>query len=267
MLNETNVEKYLSRVTARNPEVSLSFLKELQQSHVTMFSFNNLAVLLHENLSLDSQILFERIIENKRGGYCFEHNKLFCEVLRHLGFACEIVLARVLPNRDADVPRTHRITRVSLAGNEYVVDVGFGSLCSRAPLLLDSDEPQDQGDAVYRIIEPDAGQYVLQMGKDGGWSTLYAFDRNLYTEADCLCGHHYSSTYPDAVFVNNLVVTLKSDGDIRSLRNGSFHHTAGGVNTITSISSSAELGRILAQEFGIELAPDQLSMLYEGYCE
>ncbi|MBT3290420.1 MAG: arylamine N-acetyltransferase, partial [Victivallales bacterium] len=170
-------------------------------------------------------------------------------------------------NRDADVPRTHRVTRVSLAGNEYVVDVGFGSLCSRAPLLLDSDEPQDQGDAVYRIIEPDAGQYVLQMEKDGGWSTLYTFDRNLYTEADCLCGHHYSSTYPDAVFVNNLVVTLKSDGDIRSLRNGSFHHTAGGVNTITSISSSAELGRILAQEFGIELAPDQLSMLYEGYCE
>jgi len=266
MLNETNVQKYLSRVTARKPEVSLSFLEELQQSHVGMFSFNNLAVLLHESLSLDSQVLFERVIENKRGGYCFEHNKLFFEILRHLGFACEIVLARVVMNRDVDVPRTHRITRVSLSGNEYIVDVGFGSSCSRAPLLLDSDERQDQGDAVYRITAPSDGQYVLQVEQNDGWSTLYAFDRNLYTEADCLCGHHYSSTYPDAVFVNNLVVALKSCGDVRSLRNGSFHHTVGGVNTITSISSSAELGRILVQEFGIELDPGQLSMLYEGYC-
>jgi N-hydroxyarylamine O-acetyltransferase len=133
-------------------------------------------------------------------------------------------------------------------------------------LLLDSDEPQDQGDAVYRIISPGDGYYILQMEQDGSWFTLYSFDRNLYTEADCLCGHHYSSTYPDAVFVNNLVVSLKSRGDIRSLRNGSYHHTVGGETAITSVSSAAELGRILAREFGIGLSPDQLAMLYEGYC-
>ncbi len=85
-------------------------------------------MLLHWTLSLESQALFDRVVTNKRGGYCFEHNKLFFEILQSLGFDCEIVLARVLLNRNIDVPRTHRITRVALPDGNYIVDVN-----SKAP--------------------------------------------------------------------------------------------------------------------------------------
>ena len=267
MLLETNIQDYLAKVSVTRPEVSISFIKELQNAHLGNFPFSNLGVLLHESLSLESQVLFDRVVTSKRGGYCFEQNKIFFEILNYLGFPCKIVLGRVLHNRNVDVPRTHRITRITLADSSYIVDVGFGPLCPREPLLLDLDEPQDQGDAVYRIIQPALGHYLLQKEEVDGWFTLYSFDNGLYTEADCLCGHHYSSTHPDAVFVNNLVVSRKSYDDIRLLRNGEFHRIGGGVTTISEISSLEDLGAILMQEFGLSLTSDQLSTLYEGYCK
>lgn len=267
MLNENNIQNYLASVSILQPEVSITFIKKLQNAHLGIFPFSNLGVLLHENLSLEPQALFERVVTNKCGGYCFEHNKIFFGVLNSIGFQCDIVLGRVLHNRNIDVPRTHRITRVALAHSNYIVDVGFGPLCPREPLLLDSEKPQDQGDAVYRIIQPDLGQYLLQKKEVDGWFTLYSFDNGIYTEADCLCGHHYSSTHPEATFVNNLVVSRKSYDNVRLLRNGEFHRTRGGKTTIKEISSKENLSVILMQEFGLNLTSDQLSLLYEGYCK
>ncbi|MFW2364842.1 MAG: arylamine N-acetyltransferase family protein [Desulforhopalus sp.] len=266
MLSETNVLDYLNRLTAKKPEMSISFIRALQDAHVGTFPFSSIGVLLHESLSLESQPLFDRVITAQRGGYCFEHNKIFFEILTSLGFECSIVLARVLHNRNIDVPRTHRITRVALPESNYIVDVGFGPLCSRKPLSLDTEEPQDQGDAVYRIIQPDPGLYHLQIEQLSEWFTLYSFDSGHYTEADCLCGHHYSSTYPDAVFVNNLVVSLKSYDDTRFLKNSELHRTGGGKTEIREITSRDNLGAILTQEFAINLTLHQLSTLYEKYC-
>jgi len=268
MLSEEAIRGYFVHVPIKQvPEVSLNFMKALQNAHLGAFPFSSLGVLLHENLSLESLLLFERVVTKRRGGYCFEQNKVFFLILKYLGFQCDIVLARVLHNRNIDVPRTHRITRVTIDNISYLVDVGFGPLCPREPLLLDSDKPQDQGDVTYRIIQPDLGRYLLQIKETDGWFTLYSFDDGMYTEADCLCGHHYSSTHPDAAFVNNLVVSLKSYDDVRLLKNNEFHRVQGRKTAITDVLSKDHLGTILAQEFGIELTSDQLSLLYEGYCK
>lgn len=267
MLNETHILNYLEILSIKQPEVSVTFIKELQNAHVGNFPFSNLGVLLHESLSLESKALFERVVAKKRGGYCFEHNKIFFEVLSFFGYRCDIILGRVLHNRNIDVPRTHRITRVAFADSTYIVDVGFGPLCPREPLLLELDKPQDQGDAVYRIIQSDPGHYLLQIKEIAGWFSLYSFDDGLYTEADCVCGHHYSSTHPDATFVNNLVVSRKYSDDIRLLKNGEFHRIRGRETAITKIASKDNLSAVLMQEFGITLTSDQLSTLYEGYCK
>lgn len=268
MFSEDNIHNYLGYVSLRQaPEVSYDFLKELQNGHLGAFPFSNLGVLLHENLSLESQALFDRVVTKRRGGYCFEQNKVFSGILKYHGFQCDIVLGRVLLNRDIDVPRTHRITRVTIDNRRYLVDVGFGPLCPREPLLLDSDNPQDQGDAIYRIVQPGPGRYLLQKLETDGWFTLYSFDDGMYTEADCICGHHYASTHPEATFVNNLVISLKSYDNVRLLRNGEFHRVQGGDTEITEVSSKDHLGAILGQEYGFDLTSGQLSTLYDGYCK
>ncbi|HJO93144.1 MAG TPA: arylamine N-acetyltransferase [Victivallales bacterium] len=266
MLTKKNIIEYLAKLTERKPELSYLFLKEINNSHVSLFSFNNLSVLLHENLSLESNFLFEKIIKNGRGGYCFEHNKLFYDLLISLGYECKIVLARVLYNQEIDAPRTHRITMVTLDEKKYILDVGFGPFCSREPLLLNSNKIQDQNDAQYKIVHLEQGNYLLQILKDDKWFTLYSFDTSHFTESDCLVGHHYSSTYHEAVFVNNLVVSLKSKNQISSLRNREYHKIKEGQNKITIISSESILRKILIKEFGISLKSEQLSILYEKYC-
>lgn len=267
MLSENNIRHYLASVSVTEPEVSSTFLKQLQIAHLSNFPFSNLGVLLNENLSLDSKVLFARVIADRRGGYCFEQNKVFYEILNFFGFQCDIVLARVLHNRNIDVPRTHRITKVTLADSTYIVDVGFGPWCPREPLLLDLDQPQNQGDAVYRIVQPGQDRYLLEVKEADGWFTLYSFDTGMYTEADCLCGHHFSSTHPSSKFVNNLVVSRKFYDDVRFLLNGEFQRIRGGETAITEISSKDHLGVVLLQEFGLEVNPDQLAALYEGYCK
>lgn len=52
----------------------------------------------------------------RRGGYCFEHNGLLCEMLEALGFEVTLYLARVIYNRDIHPGLTHRITLVHLDG-------------------------------------------------------------------------------------------------------------------------------------------------------
>lgn len=268
MLSKKNIQDYLAQVAIKqSPEVSIHFMKKLQAAHVGTFCFSNLGVLLHEDLSLESQALFERVVTRKRGGYCFEQNKIVYEILQYCGFSCEIALARVLHNRHVDVPRTHRITKVTIDANTYIVDVGFGPLVPREPLLLDCDEPQDQGDSIYRIVRARSGHYLLQKEEVDGWFTLYSFDDAMYTEADCVCGHHYSSTHPEAAFVNNLVISKKSYDDVQLLRNAQFHRIQGGRTAVTEISSKDHLGAILAQEFGIDLMPEQLSALFKSYCK
>jgi len=268
MLSKKNIQDYLARLSVRrSPEDSIHFIKNLQNAHVGTFPFSNLGVLLSENLSLESQVLFERVVTKKRGGYCFEQNKIFFDILKYFKFPCDIALGRVLHNRNVDVPRTHRITKVTIDDSRYIVDVGFGPLGPREPLLLDCDKPQNQGDAIYRIIQTSLGYYLLQKIEAGEWFALYSFDNGIYTEADCMCGHHYSSTHPEATFVNNLVISIKSYDDVRLLRNGEFHRAQGGRTVITEISSKDHLGVILMQEFGIHLTSDQLSSLYERYCK
>ena len=92
------------------PSIDIEFLHELQSKHIARYSFNSLAVVLGQDISLDIDVIFKKIVERQRGGYCFEHNKLVLNVLSELGFEVRLLMAKVIYNRDVDVARTHRIT-------------------------------------------------------------------------------------------------------------------------------------------------------------
>ncbi len=267
MLSQNNLALYLDIINCPVESPTLSYLKKLQSAHLENFVFSSLSVLLKDDLSLDSQKLFERIVVNKSGGYCFEQNKIFFEILQLLGFKCELSLGRVLNNKVIDVPRTHRITQVNIRGEWYLTDVGFGPYSPREPLALHSERPQNQGDAIYIITKPDQNNYTLSMQKDNAWFILYTFDTGHYTEADCLSGHHFSSTYPEANFVKNMVVSLKGLEDIRSLKNGLFFHIKKDETEILKISSSEILNEVLREQFQIKLPQDKLTYLYDSFCK
>ncbi|NRB40873.1 MAG: arylamine N-acetyltransferase [Pseudomonadales bacterium] len=257
-------EAYLQDLGMTTDTLDMAFLQSLQSRHIAKHSFNNLAVLTGQEMSLELPELFRKIVQKKRGGYCFEHNKLVFNVLQQLGFDVRLLLARVVYNREIDSPRTHRITLLRFKGLEYIVDAGFGHDGARMPVQL-SETSQDHGDNSYRIIKKDEQTYHYQILKDGEFFTLYTFDKNSYTDADCTLGHFYSHRHPDAVFVNNLVVCRKEGNDIRSLRNHQFYHIQQGGTEITRIIDVQQLYLLLTQTFELDIELAVAEFLFSNF--
>lgn len=253
MSSTTLAKNYLADLNIHKESLSIELINELQSKHIARYSFNNLAVVLGQELPLDVDALFNKIVTRQRGGYCFEHNKLLFTVLAELGFEVRLLLAKVIYNQEVEVARTHRITLLTLADHDYIVDAGFGHLGAYFPVKIELGLVQKQGDSQYRIIQNKKDEYCYQVLKDGDFFTLYTFDLYRYTEADCTLGHFYSHQHPNAAFVNNLVICRKFMNEIKSLRNDEYHHIQNGVTKTTKITCIEQLHQLLTEQYLLDI--------------
>src|SRR5579872_7296918 len=141
-----DVESYFKRIDYRDtPAADLRTLRALHLRHAQTIPFENLNPLLRLPVRLDLESLEQKLIHDGRGGYCFEQNRLFSQVLRHLGYRVTDLAARVIWNAPPDAPiraRQHMLLRVDLDESSYLADVGFGGLTLTVPLRLQTDIAQ-----------------------------------------------------------------------------------------------------------------------------
>ncbi|WP_137169024.1 arylamine N-acetyltransferase [Marinomonas sp. FW-1] len=264
MLLSPSLQNYVSDLGLAVPEqLNIEFVMALQEKHVARYSFNSLAVVLGEDISLDVEAISEKIVTRGMGGYCFEHNKLTFELLKALGYDVQLKLARVLNNNvEREAGRTHRVTLLTLEGVSYLVDTGFGGNGPIAPLRLDINTPQTAGLDRYRVLGRGNGEYDLQVVKGDDYFTLYRFDSAVYTDADCALGHFYSHKHPSAVFLKNLMVTLKKQDQTVALVNAELTIRDRHGERKQLIESPESLGNILSSEFDITLEPAVIEHLF-----
>ncbi|AEF56103.1 arylamine N-acetyltransferase family protein [Marinomonas posidonica] len=261
----SDLHAYLTDLKLSTPEeLSLAFVGQLQAAHIAKYSFNSLAVLLGEEVSLDLTNVYEKIVVHGLGGYCFEHNKLAFELLKSLGYSVRLVMARVLNGQEIDRPRTHRVTLVNIDGKAYLLDVGFGADCPISPLLLQSGLEQKIGHENYRIVEQ-GGEYDLQIERSGSFHTLYRFDLAEYTDEDCVIGNFFSSKYPKAAFVNNLVASIKDFNRTVGIRNHVLFTRQNGHEEERFICSAEDLHSTLLQVFNVDVEPVIAQHLFDRF--
>ncbi len=272
MTLSNSLQNYLTDLELNIPvELSLDFVAELQNKHIAKYSFNSLAVVLGEEMPLEVDELSNKIVTRGLGGYCFEHNKLTFELLKELGYDVELKLARVLYNQEKKAPRTHRVTLLKHQASTYLVDTGFGAYGPNSPLLLAVDKEQKIGSETYRIIslssdkQLDTLEYDLQIWKDGAFFTLYRFDLADYSDADCELGHFFSHKSPNAGFVNNLVVSLKSDQCIIALKNHTFMTRINGKEETELVTTPKALHNKLTIDFHLALDHSIAEHLFERF--
>ena len=260
----SSLQNYLSDLGLVVPETpSIEFVQALQSAHVACYSFNSLAVVLGEEISLELEDISQKIVTRGLGGYCFEHNKLTFELLKALGYDVQLKLARVLNNNfEREAGRTHRVTLLALEGVSYLVDTGFGGNGPIAPLRLDINTSQTAGLERYRMLAKGNGEYDLQVMKGEDAFTLYRFDSAAYTDADCALGHFYSHKHSQAVFLKNLMVTLKKQDQTVALVNAEFTSRDRQGESKQWIKSPESLGHILITEFDIALDPALVEHLF-----
>jgi N-hydroxyarylamine O-acetyltransferase len=251
-----NLDAYLRRVGhAGDRAPTLETLRALHACHVLAIPFENLSPLLGERVPLDMDALEDKLVRRGRGGYCYEHNVLFRQVLEQLGFRVAGLAARVLWNAPAGTvrPRTHMLLRVDFGRRHYVADVGYGNFTLTAPLDFDSVAPQPTSHESFRLV-PAGGEYRLEVELEGGWAPLYTFDLQEQRPTDYEPCNWYVSTHPQSQFVTDLIVSRVMPGRRITLRNNSMAvHTVGRATERRTLATAAGLRQVLAEEFGIPL--------------
>lgn len=236
-------------------EPSLETLRALHRLHPVAIPFENLTTLLGESPPLDVASLEQKLVLSGRGGYCFEHNRLFGAVLESLGFAVTGLAARVLWEREpgAVMARTHMLLLVDVEGEPHVADVGFGGLTLTAPLRLVPDVAQETPHETFRLRRHDGG-YVLEVSLRGEWRPLYWFDETTHLPIDFEVLNHFVATYPRSPF-RSMLYCARALPDCRlALRNARFTvRTLDGGADSRELQSVAALRRVLSEDFGIAL--------------
>ena len=172
---EFELKAYLERIglELNGSETETEKLKKMHLHHITHIPFEALNPYMDIPVGVDPASTFEKMVVNKRGGYCFEQNSLFCTALNAAGIKAYGVHARVGATGDFGLP-LHRMNIVEADGVRYIADVGFGGDCFVLPLELKLEVEQSDGRNTYRIIKNPTPEcdYAVQILKDGKFANL-----------------------------------------------------------------------------------------------
>jgi N-hydroxyarylamine O-acetyltransferase len=258
----TNRALYLQRLGFDAPPApTLDTLRQLQLRHTGAFSFENLTTLSGEPVRIDLPSVEQKLLQNGRGGYCYELNMLFLALLQELGFDACGISGRVVMGQPegAWTARTHRLSLVTLDGVRYITDVGFGGMVPTAPLMLDTPAEQLTPHEPYRIEQEEDG-YTLRAKVASEWRAMYVFDLQRQEDIDYTVGNWYVSTHPESSFARQLIVARTGQGWRRTLNNGSFAiHRKGSESERRQVADVDELVEVLAREFAIRV-PEHMQL-------
>jgi N-hydroxyarylamine O-acetyltransferase len=251
---EFDLDAYLERIGYDGPIVTrVETLCEIHRLHPQAIAFENLNPLLHWPVPLDAPSLQNKMVQQQRGGYCYEHNLLLRHALERIGFRVTGLAARVLWNHPGDAvrPRTHMLLQVDIEDELWIADVGFGGLTLTAPLRLVEHTPQATAHEPFRVTRL-SGDYAVQAEVRDAWRTLYRFDLQEQVLPDYELASWYLSNHPDSHFVRRLIAA-RTGPQVRYalLDNELAVHKLGGETVRRKLTSAGELREVLRHTFGI----------------
>ncbi|MEM8935085.1 MAG: arylamine N-acetyltransferase [Pseudomonadota bacterium] len=230
-------------------------LDTLHRAQTCTIPFENFDVLLGRKIDIRAHALIEKLLGQKRGGYCFELNGLFFLALTAMGFDARFVLARVHVS-DAASPRAHVAIIVQIDGAAWLADVGFGGNGLRAPMPFALDTPADQDGVQFRLVEAPPFGVMLQTFEAGEWSNNYSFDLEHVGEADLEMGNHFASTHPESIFTKARIANILNSSGRVSLMNFSLSHVTGEKRESETLSDDPSYMDAVKSNFGIALDAD-----------
>ena len=248
-----NIEAYLKRINYTGSlEPTAETLRRLQVAHLQHVPFENLSIHAGEPIVLEEDALFTKIVDNRRGGFCYEANGLFAGLLRALGFDVEMLAAGVASPDGSFGPDFDHMTLMVTLDQRWLVDAGFGDSFLE-PLLLDSREVQVQGTRSFRIVEDGTHLILMRRNEGEDWTPQYRFTLQPYTFRDYeeMCRFHQTS--PDSHFTKNIICSRVTEDGRITLSGMRVITTAGAQHQRDerSLTSREEYDSILRNEFGI----------------
>lgn len=249
--------EYLARIgfVQKEGESSEEQLFRLHRCHSLSIPFENFTPFCGEYPSLNPDDIFKKVVRNRRGGYCFELNLLFQQLLEDFGYQVRPIFCRPYSGEGVKLPLTHRMMLVFLGEKTWLADVGLGGNGWIEPLLLQMDVEQHQWGRCYRITEdPDMG-YVVQVKRREGYATAVAFGTQKAEESDFVMSNHYTAAHPASPFVNRMMCTIPTLNGRNTIRDTKLRIETNG-NTVESELNPQTFPETLRRWFHMELTED-----------
>lgn len=252
---------YLKRIAYGKPvKPDVQTLHELQHAHLLAVPFENLDIGWKRLIRLDSASLWDKIVGQRRGGFCYELNGLFAELLQSIGYDVTYLNARVFNGSGAlgiDFDHLALLVRVPGVDQRWLVDVGFGDSFNE-PLDFEERGEQTQGLRAYRLDQTDEGYVTWQKDYDGTWERQYFFDlRPHQFPEEYLAGCLYHQTSPKSSFTRSSIISRATPNGRVSLEERALIVTQNGARTKQPVRDRQEYLALLKEHFDITPPEEQ----------
>ncbi|GHA53483.1 arylamine N-acetyltransferase [Photobacterium aphoticum] len=251
-MNHALLSAYLQKIQFESDiTVDLNTLFALHQQQHRTIPFENLDIVNGQAVTLDEDAIFEKLVNNHRGGYCFELNGLLHRVLKAVQFDVVKTLGRVHVS-GTPTGRGHLVNIVTLDNQQWLVDAGFGASTPRTPLPLKLNQVLNTDTQTFRFVHDAQFGFMLQCMENEEWQNLYSLDMNEVCQGDLEYGNHYASTSPHSLFTNNLIAIARTAQGNVTLFNDRLKITDAGTTTEKLIQDETQYNHILKMHFGID---------------
>ncbi|MHB8814616.1 MAG: arylamine N-acetyltransferase family protein [Steroidobacteraceae bacterium] len=252
-----DLDRYFARIGySGTPRADLNTLRALTALHPATIPFEAVDVLLGRPVDLSLRAIQAKLIGGGRGGYCFEQNGLLKRVLGALGFTVEGLIGRVLWMRPQDappMPLTHMALRVTIDGERWLADVGFGSCIAGAPLRFDATgSEQPTRHETFRVVRT-RGWTVLEAQLPDGWYPLYMLSPEPALDIDYVAANWYTSTHSASPFRRELRAARTAPERRTTLLNNRLTVRHAGGDVERRFLGESELVDALVSTFGLRL--------------
>ncbi len=246
-----NVDAYLHRLCYEgDPQPNLETLRRLHALHVTHIPYENLDILQGLPYHLETDALFQKMILEKRGGYCYELTGLFMWLLEAVGFTTSLVSARI-HQADGTIGEEfdHAVLVVSLE-KRWLVDVG-NARWFHQPLCLDTEPLQEDAGRTYQIVPYEGGYLMLLENAEGVQMPQYQFTLRPAKLTEFLPMCHYKWTSPHSRFTQGRICSRVIDGERVTLHGTHFVKWRGWEKEEQILESEEEVESVLGEYFSI----------------
>ena len=253
-MDQTMVKAYLHRIGYTGElSLNLSVLTNLQRKHLLAVPFENLDIHYNTEIILDHDRIFEKIVSRNRGGFCYELNGLFYQLLKSLGFQLKRISGRVYSS-GLKLPHEydHLAILVNLENQEYLVDVGYKEFAI-APLKLRPNTllKDERGTFLFDLIEDNS--YRISFCSENLMTPEYVF-KNIhrqYSEFEEMC--HFQQFHQDSHFRKQKLITLPTPEGRVTLTSTKLKVTKYGESIETPIAGEEEFKANLSEHFRITI--------------
>jgi N-hydroxyarylamine O-acetyltransferase len=255
-----DVERYLRRIDYSGPlRPDADTLRRLHRAHMLAVPFENLDIHIDRRITLDEARVLEKIVDDRRGGFCYELNGAFAALLIRLGFDVRLLSAEVASEEGGfDPPFDHMALLVQL-DERWLADVGFGDSFV-GPLRLDEPGPQEDETGRY-LIAHDGEYLILEREVEGRWRPQYRFTLQPYDYSDFsqMCDYHQTS--PESHFTQRRTCSRATAGGRITLTGMRLITTERGRREERAVADAAEYRALLVEHFGIGLDEQDCRLL------